>query len=72
VPDLPLELPPPKKRKRRRRPRPAVRAHKREPTQLALFRAPDVQKCGFCGATVTVLRDVAACSECGGIVSRDE
>jgi len=72
VPDLPLDLPPPKKRTRRRRPRQAVRAHKREPTQLALFRAPDVQKCGFCGATVTVLGDAAACSECGGIVSRDE
>jgi hypothetical protein len=70
VPDLPLELPPPGKRKRRRRPQRAVRTRKREPTQLALLRAPDVQTCGFCGATVTVLRDAATCPECGGIVSR--
>jgi predicted RNA-binding Zn-ribbon protein involved in translation (DUF1610 family) len=48
-----------------------VRAVRREPTQLTLFRAPDVQRCGFCGATVTVLQDAAACPECGGIVSRE-
>jgi len=72
VPDLPFELPPRKKRTRRRRSRPAVRSHKREPTQLTLLRAPDVQRCGFCGATVTVLRDAATCPECGGIVSREE
>jgi len=72
VPDLPLELPPKQKRKRRRRPRQAVRSLKREPTQLALLRAPDVQRCGFCGATVTVLHDAATFPEGVGIVSRDE
>jgi len=71
VADLPLDFPPKKKRTRRRRPRRSVRAVRREPTQLTLFRAPDVQRCGFCGATVTVLQDAAACPECGGIVSRE-
>jgi len=72
VPDLPLDLPPREKRKRRRHPQRAVRVRKQEPTQLTLFRAPEVQRCGFCGATVTVLQDAAACPECGGIVSRGE
>ena len=73
MPDLPLEeVPPPGKRKRRSRPRRAVRTLPQKPTQLALFRAPDVQQCGFCGATVTVLQDAATCPECGGIVSRGE
>jgi hypothetical protein len=71
VPDLPFELPPRKKRTRTRRPRRAVRVAPRAPTQLALFQAPDVQRCGFCGATVTILHDVATCPECGGIVSRE-
>jgi hypothetical protein len=35
-----------------------------------MFEAPDVQKCGFCGATVTVLGEMATCAECGGIVTR--
>jgi len=73
VPDkLPFDVPPPQKRKRRQRPRQAVRHVPEQPTQLSMFEAPDVQKCGFCGATVTVLQQVAACPECGGIVSRVE
>ena len=70
--ELPLDLPPPQKRKRRRHPKRSIRHVPRQPTQMAMFQAPDVVKCGFCGATVTVLAEVATCPECGGIVSRPE
>ena len=68
---LPFDLPPRRKRKRGRR----VSSGRRltpEPEQASLFRAPDVQRCGLCGATVTVLETVTACPSCGAIVSRRE
>jgi predicted RNA-binding Zn-ribbon protein involved in translation (DUF1610 family) len=72
VADLPIDLPPRKRRKRRPARKRPVRRPVRKPSQPALFKAPDVQRCGFCGATVTVLEDVASCPECGAIVARGE
>jgi hypothetical protein len=72
VSDLPIDLPPQQKRKRRRARKRAVRRPPRLPSQPALFKAPDVQQCGFCGTTVTVLEDVASCPDCGSIVARSE
>ncbi len=72
VADLPLDLPPRQKRKRRRVRKRPVRQPRRVPTQPALFKAPDVQRCGFCGGSVTVLEDAASCPECGAIVARTD
>ncbi len=70
--ELPFDIPEaqkPKRRPRRKRPVPST---KHVPTQLSMFRVPDLTKCGFCGAAVTVLEEVAACPGCGGIVSRPQ
>ena len=67
--DLPLDLPPKRKRHRVAR---AARRLPAQPEQGSLFRAPDVQRCGFCGTTVTVLEVAAACPDCGAIVTRRE
>jgi hypothetical protein len=72
VSDLPIDLPPQQKRKRRHIRKRAVRRPPQVPRQPALFKVPDVQRCGFCGTTVTVLEDVASCPDCGSIVARSE
>ncbi len=47
-------------------------APKNVPVQLAMFKVPDITKCGFCGMAVTIFEEVAACPECGGFVTRPE
>ncbi len=70
--ELPFDIPEPQKRKRRPRRKRRVVSPKRVPVQLAMFRVPDLTKCGFCGVAVTVLEEMAACQECGGIITRPE
>ena len=70
--ELPLDLSPRSKRKRRRLPPRPRRRLRALPTQGRLFHAPDVQRCGFCGETVTVLEEAAACPRCDAIVTRSK
>lgn len=70
--DFPRETDEPRrKRYAKRKPLPPPRKAP-PPVDQSLVQTPVVQRCGFCGASQTLMGETHVCSECGGILLRRE
>lgn len=66
----PDDAEPKRKRYRKRKPLPPPKAPAPEPP--ALLDTPVVQKCGFCGSEQTLMGKTHVCTECHGILLRQD